>query len=176
VFILLGIGTGLIVGALLGGSPERLRGLQFRLVPLAIAGLVGQLILFSPPVADQVPEDLGRLVYVLSTAAVLAAVIANVRIPGVPVVALGASLNLVAIFANGGVMPADPAAVATAGLVYDDGFSNSAVVADPRLWPLTDIFAVPAGLPFANVFSVGDVLIAIGLAWVVAAGMRRAPG
>jgi hypothetical protein len=41
--------------------------------------------------------------------------------------------------------------------------------------PLTDIFALPGWLPFANVFSIGDVLIGVGLVVVIAAGMRRAP-
>jgi hypothetical protein len=38
---------------------------------------------------------------------------------------------------------------------------------------LTDIFAIPAGLPFANVFSVGDVLIAVGIVIAIAIGMQR---
>ena len=53
------------------------------------------------------------------------------------------------------------------------GFSNSVVVADPALRPLTDIFALPAWLPFANVFSIGDVLIGVGIAVVIALAMRR---
>ncbi len=36
----------------------------------------------------------------------------------------------------------------------------------PALWILTDIFALPPPMPFANVFSIGDVLIAIGVAVV----------
>ena len=43
-----------------------------------------------------------------------------------------------------------------------DGFSNSAVLENPALAPLTDIFALPPWLPFANVFSIGDVLIGSG--------------
>ena len=50
---------------------------------------------------------------------------------------------------------------------------NSVVLAEPALRPLTDIFALPAWLPMANVFSVGDVLIAVGIAWTIAAAMRR---
>ena len=60
-------------------------------------------------------------------------------------------------------MPTTPEALATAGLGGEEGFSNGAVVADAVLAPLTDIFAIPAGFPLANVFSVGDVLVAIGL-------------
>ena len=60
-----------------------------------------------------------------------------------------------------------------AGLDPLDGFSNSAVLEDPALAPLTDIFALPAWLPFSNVFSIGDVLIALGIVLVIAIGMRR---
>jgi hypothetical protein len=37
---------------------------------------------------------------------------------------------------------------------------------------LTDLVALPAWLPLANVFSVGDVLIGIGIALTLAFGMR----
>ena len=96
----------------------------------------------------------------------------NLAIPGIPIVALGAACNLAAILANGGRMPADPAALATAGLEVT-GSTNSVVVADPVLWPLTDIFAIPAWVPGANVFSIGDVLIAVGIAATIALAMRR---
>ena len=76
---------------------------------------------------------------------------------------IGAGCNLAAIVANGGAMPADPAALAAAG-VDTAGYTNSVVTADPALRPLTDIFAMPAWLPFANVFSIGDVLIGVGVA------------
>ena len=36
---------------------------------------------------------------------------------------------------------------------------------------MTDIFAVPHPLPFANVFSIGDVLIALGVAFVLVVAM-----
>jgi hypothetical protein len=36
------------------------------------------------------------------------------------------------------------------------------VLPDPRLAFLGDVFAIPRGWPLANVFSVGDVLIAVG--------------
>ena len=55
------------------------------------------------------------------------------------------------------------------------GASNSIVVADPALGPLTDLFALPAAMPLANVFSVGDVLIGAGIAVTIALAMRAAP-
>jgi uncharacterized protein DUF5317 len=104
---------------------------------------------------------------------VLVAVWRNLRVPGLALVAIGAISNLAAIVANDGVMPTTQAALSAAGLDPLDGFSNSAVLADPALAPLTDIFALPRWLPLANVFSIGDVLIALGIVVVIAIGMRR---
>ncbi len=108
-----------------------------------------------------------------SSAAILLVVVANVRVPGVAVIGAGLACNLVAIVANGGAMPASASALASLGWTEASGYSNSVVVADPALAPLTDIFALPAWLPFANVFSVGDVLIAVGVAATIALAMRR---
>ena len=38
---------------------------------------------------------------------------------------------------------------------------------DPRLAFLGDVFYIPASWPLSNVFSVGDVLIALGVAWAI---------
>ena len=51
-------------------------------------------------------------------------------------------------------------------------YSNSSLVAHPALPWLTDIFALPTWLPFANIFSVGDVLIALGVAVTIVLAMR----
>jgi hypothetical protein len=172
VFILYAIPIGILAGYVMGGRLERLSTLRFRWGGLAVAGLIAQVILFAGPVATVV-GDLGPPIYAASTAAVLIAVLRNIRIPGMVLVALGASSNLLAIVANGGVMPASPEAVSAIDPLGSAGFSNSVVMADPALRPLTDIFALPAWLPFANVFSIGDVLLGVGIAVVIALGMRR---
>jgi hypothetical protein len=59
-------------------------------------------------------------------------------------------------------MPARPAALAAAGLAAGPGFANSAPLAHPRLAFLGDVFAIPDAVPLANVFSLGDVCIALG--------------
>jgi hypothetical protein len=108
----------------------------------------------------------------------LAVVWANRRIPGIWVIGLGAASNATAIVANGGVMPASASALRTAGLDPSPGvFVNSDVLGDPELLFLGDVFAVPASWPFSNVFSVGDVLIALGAAYAIHAvcGSRLVP-
>ncbi len=170
-FILYAVLIGVALGVLLGGDTTRLSHIRFHWKPVVFAGLIVQVVLFSTVVSERV-GDLGPLLYVASTAAVLAAVIRNARIPGLPIVALGSVGNLAAIIANGGYMPAGAAAMAALGKGVPEGYSNSAMMAHPALEMLTDIFALPRWLPLANVFSIGDVLIAVGVVWAIATAMR----
>lgn len=170
-FMAYALPVGVILGWLAGGRLAALGDLRVRWAPLAVIGLLVQVVLFFGPVAERVGW-LGMPIYVGSTALVLAVVLRNLAIPGLLLVALGAVSNLAAILANGGSMPASPAALAFLDKSVNPGYSNSTVVADPALWILTDILAIPRPLPFANVFSIGDVLIAAGIAWAIAAAMR----
>ena len=173
-FILYGVIAGLVVGLLAGGRVDRLADLRIRWAWLAIAGLAAQVVLFLPTIGDAL-GPVAPWLYAGSTAAILAVILVNLRIPGLALVAAGAACNLAAIVANGGYMPVSPAALASLGWEQVPGYSNSATIADPALAPLTDVLAMPSWLPFANVFSVGDVLIAVGLAATIALAMRRRP-
>ena len=87
---------------------------------------------------------------------------------------VGGALNLIAIVANGGVMPADPDALAAAGVEQRAGeFANSTAVAHPHLAFLGDVFAVPSSLPVSNVYSVGDVVLVIAACWPCTACAAR---
>lgn len=107
------------------------------------------------------PLALG-LVHVTSYLFAGAFLLRNRHVPGLWLLGLGGLANLAAIAANGGVMPAAPEAWRAAGLGDPSAFTNSAVVAEPRLGFLGDVFAIPPPVPFANVFSVGDVLLIVG--------------
>ncbi len=170
-FILYAIPMGLIVGALLGGGLGGLATIQFRWAGLALVGFGAQVLLFSDPVTARV-GDLGPALYVASTALVFVAVLRNLRIRGMPFVAAGAASNLAAIVANGGYMPTSPGAAAAFGRSAPEVYSNSAIVESAALAPLTDVIPLPHWLPFANIVSVGDVLIAVGIVVVIAAAMR----
>jgi hypothetical protein len=154
-FMLYALVLGLCAGWLLGGHIGNLGSLRIRWAPLAVVGLLLQLALFSTPLGDRI-GGLGPPLYVASSVLVLAVVLRN----------------LLAIATNGGFMPASPGALSAVGKVVHAGYSNSALMAEPRLAPLTDIFAMPRAIPFANIFSVGDVLIGMGVAIVVALAMR----
>src|SRR6185437_13034710 len=74
--------------------------------------------------------------------------------------------NAVTIAVNGGTLPASRSALATAGIRPVAGdFNNSGVLAHPHLAWLGDVIPVPASVPMANVFSIGDLLILLGLAY-----------
>ena len=169
-FVLYAIPIGIAIGLLAGGRLGQLGELRLRWVPLILLGLAVQVAIFTDAVGRAV-GDAGPAIYAASTALVFVAVLRNIQVPGVALIALGAGCNLAAIVANGGWMPADPHALAAIGGL-SDGYTNSIVVADPALGPLTDIFALPAWLPLANVFSIGDVLIGVGIAVTIALAMR----
>ena len=55
--------------------------------------------------------------------------------------------------------------------------NNSVLTAHPHLSWLVDRWAVPDWLPLGNVYSVGDVIIGIGLVVAIVVAMRpRLPG
>jgi hypothetical protein len=170
-FLLYAVVIGLALGLLLGGRLSGLASLEFRWAPLALAGLAVQVALFAEPISDRV-GDLGPVIYVASTAAVFVVVLRNLRVPGLPIVAAGAACNLLAIVANGGYMPASREAAAAAARVDPTTYSNSVIKDGAVLAPLTDIFALPTWLPMSNVFSIGDVLIAVGIAVAIVVAMR----
>lgn len=170
-FILYALPLGLITGFLTGGSLKGLGEARLHWASLALLGLLIQVVLFFGPVAESVGW-IGMPIYVGSTALVLIVVLRNARLPGLPLVALGAISNMTAIIANGGYMPASPEALAILGAGLNPGYSNSALIENPAFAPLTDIFALPPNVPYANVFSVGDVLIGLGVAWAIVALMH----
>jgi hypothetical protein len=164
--MLLGIAAvlALLTALVTGGRLAALADLQLRRSYLVAIALGAQIIVVSivPGSFDGLHEPVHLATYV-----VLAAFLwSNRQIVGLPLVAAGAATNAAAIFANDGVMPASPSALATAGMPADKAgeFANSAVVDHAQLSWLGDIFAVPASWPLSNVFSVGDGLIALGVA------------
>ena len=172
-FILYAFPIGIAAGYLMGGRLERLLELQLRWIPLALVGLLIQVVLFTDAIGARF-GDAAPAIYVVSNLLVFAAVLRNVRIPGMALAAVGAGCNLLAIIANGGYMPADPEALASVGL-GGPGYTNSIVLTDPAVPFLTDVFAMPTWMPAANIFSIGDVLLGLGVAATIALAMRRPP-
>ena len=150
---------------LAGGSLAALAAAPLRGAGIVLLALGAQILITT--VFPGLGDDAFRAVHAATYGLLAWFLWLNRRLPGVWIIALGALCNAVAIVANGGVMPAAEPALATAGLPAQTPgeFANSAAVHTPVLGWLGDVFAVPeAWGPFANVFSVGDVIIAAGLA------------
>jgi hypothetical protein len=173
--LLYAIAIGLLLGRLAGGRVRDLERVHLTWWGVALAGLGVQLVLFAPPVAERIGSA-GVPLYVGSTLAVLAALLRNLEQPGFTLIAIGAVANLIAILSNGGAMPSDPDAwLALTGVAAlpVNHFSNSVLIGPETNFPfLGDVFVLPRPWPFANVFSIGDVLVGIGAAWFLIRSMR----
>lgn len=110
--------------------------------------------------------DFKRVCIILSYSLLLFALLRNVHIWGVRMVAFGTFLNFVAIMANRGFMPVSPDARYLAGksLLEIRVLTGSGGVVLPidqtRLWLLTDIIPVSS---VHTVFSIGDFIIGVGI-------------
>ncbi len=151
---------------LLGGDWRRLAHVRFRAVWLLMISLVLQVVVLGVVQTSSATGKAWQAGLHIATYALAAVfVLLNWRIPGLAIIGLGGLSNGVTIALNHGTLPASPAALRTAGLHSHPGeFANSAALEHPRLAFLGDIWAIPGHLPLANVFSIGDVLIWVGVA------------
>lgn len=147
---------------LLGGRLSRLG--QIRLKAWWTIGLALFIqVLLIEVFAGTLGGVLAAIAHLLSYGFALLFVWHNRTLTGMALMVTGGLLNLSAIAANGGVMPAQRSALEMAGIIVDSPeFENSAVIDDARLWFLGDVFAIPEGVPFANVFSIGDIILVLG--------------
>jgi hypothetical protein len=151
-----------------------LTSVRLRLAWLLPTGLALQVLVVN--VLPWLPHPVGAAVH-LSSYGMLAVFLAlNVRLPGMPVIVAGTAANAVTIAVNGGVLPASAAALRAAGWnPGTDEFANSAALTSPHLAFLGDNYVTPSWVPLGNVYSIGDVLIAVGIVVLVAGVTRRRP-
>lgn len=148
--------------------------------------VVMQLALFPPFIGGRPFGGTTPYLYVLSLLLVFAALLLNLRTAGLPLAAVGVGLNLICILANGGYMPTPRWAAEAAGIAGDyvplaggpagaSVYAYSIMTAQPKLVFLGDVLVLPLGR-FAAAFSIGDVLLALGVAWLLIHYSRRPRG
>jgi hypothetical protein len=165
------VAAALAVGLVLGGRVSRLAQLPLRAHWLFFVAIAIQVVAFPfGSLPWRTGETAAGLLWLVSWGFLAAAAVVNRRIAGVPVVAAGLGMNVAAVVANGGTMPVLPEAMRAAGESYV-AQANSTATADPNLALLVDRWAAPDWLPLANVFSVGDIVIAVGAFAIVLAAM-----
>jgi Family of unknown function (DUF5317) len=165
-------------GLVAGGSLAGWRRVHLAWWPLLVGAFLVELVLYDPPLNQQPwALEFGPWVWVLARLVMLAVCLRNARTPGGwstawLIVALGLSLNGAVIVANAGHMPQSPSAAA---LVWGDAYVQPEryvgqlenvvwmTPKTPLAW-LGDILPEPRWFPHANVMSIGDVLLALGMA------------
>jgi hypothetical protein len=159
------------IAALRGGSFEELARTDFRWVPVLIAALVAQVgfDIWDPAWLS----DTGGLAVILITNALVAVFLGrNWKLPGMGLAAGGMALNVVVITANG-AMPVSLRAAEIAGLQgppREPGMKHEVLTDDTLLPWLADVIPLPV---LERLISVGDVLLALGIAWLVYARMME---
>ena len=161
-----------LVGRLLGGKLGNLAAVHLRAKGLAFAAVALQVAAFPSGVLPwTTPLVVAKVLWLSSYVLLVSFLVLNRKLRGIPVVAAGVACNLCAVLANGGLMPVLKSALTASGGHYDL-HNNSIQLGHPHLALLVDRWGAPAWVPLANVFSVGDVLIAIGVSLAIVAAMR----
>jgi predicted MFS family arabinose efflux permease len=161
--------AGILVAWALGARLSALAEVRLRGDALVFVALAVQVVIFTP-LGAALPGLLQRPLHVASYLLLTAFLLLNWRRHGFWLVGVGALLNVLVIFVNGGRMPVSGAAWRAAGGNLDAletaGGANNNVFAGAHthLGWLGDVFALPPGVPLANALSIGDVLIVLGMA------------
>jgi len=160
-FLLTLLAVAVVSVPLAGGRLTRLADVRFRRGGLLLAAFGLQVVAMA--LLPDTGSGWQPWAHILSYVAAGGFVLANRHVPGLWLVGIGGLLNFVAIAANDGVMPASARALEIAGRpVTEHGFVNSGWLPHAELAFLGDVFALPASLPMANVFSIGDVVVVLG--------------
>lgn len=116
----------------------------------------------------------------LGTQAILLVFVAlNLKAPGFWAIGMGLAANFLVILLNHGMMPISPetvralegpnlnAGMLQLGVRYGVGKDIILNQGDTRFWFLSDIFFLPISKAYKVAFSAGDVLIALGVFWLL---------
>ena len=138
---------------------------------VALLALCVQLIALRAPLGN---DDLPRRLLLVSSYLLLLTFVAfNITRIGIAVIGGGLLLNFIAILANGGLMAITPETILKSGTLPDDAVvgewlpgSKDILLerADVHLWFLTDRLVWDDISSVFRAFSIGDVIIVVGLA------------
>jgi hypothetical protein len=157
-----GLVAGFVLGLATGGDWRNLQSFNLKFWPGLVAGVL----------ARAIAPLLGGLALVTSLAGLLLVglvAILNRALPGAWVIGLGALLNALVTFVNAG-MPVDPGALAASGKPVPSDGLHVLIGPDTRLPFLADVLLAPV---VNNIYSLGDVALAIGGFWMVFRLLKR---
>ena len=176
------IAAALAIAVLIGGDVRRLSQVRIRHIELLLAAFAVKVAVALLGTAHtQMAVTIARPLNVIGAVMLLAVVWFNRRIPGALLFSVGLTLNLIVIVAFGGRMPV---------LLPHDADPNSPVLAllrgglDPLhvaldhpqgLWFIGDVLTIPSIGGHSSLVSIGDLLMAAGVAWLIIRCSQRLP-
>ena len=159
--------AGLVLGLVSGGKITNLAQVRFRWPWLILAAVAARAAVLLTPLNR---VEGAQYVYVIAMAAIVAWTVVHFkRLPGVWLVTAGTLLNLLVILANGAHMPVAPEVAASLARHGTIG-PYTVMGAHTNLNLLGDWIVL---YPVPEVYSIGDVAIALGLAVVVFLAVRN---
>ena len=181
-FVLAVLCVALISSLLTGGRLRYIENFHLKALLLGVGAFAVQLLIFT----SRGESLLGALlpwIYVLSLLMLVAFLLVNYRVFGVPILLVGLMLNILVIGANHGRMPADPQAlVATGQSSHAEELARNGTAANLVLMSeqtylnfLGDHIVLPFLGDLGSAYSIGDLVALVGEAALVY-GMVRPSG
>ncbi len=171
-----GILAGILGGLALGGNFANLRRLKIKGEAILGIALLVQLMLPGLSRTLPGPHELYLVVWLMMMGMLVVVALANRKSVGMILVAVGVSLNMVVICANG-AMPVNLEAIAAVDpdvnlsrLEFD--MLHEPLTQDTSLSVLADQFGIGGPGWHRGVVSVGDVFLVLGTGAIVFCGMR----
>ncbi len=172
---------GLLIGILRNGRLDNLADTQFRGVLLVILSFLLQL---TPSIITRFGIAGDWLKYFPFAGVVLIAIVVvlNLNKQGAWIILIGVLLNMAAMAINGFLMPVDFASLDMAGLgelaaTIKDGAVINYISSDQAVtWSnlIGKFIPVPKPYPFPKILSPGDIIISLGILFMIQGEMNRA--
>jgi hypothetical protein len=181
--VLIVLGVALVSSLLTGGRFKYAENWHLRGLWMALGAFAVQTALFTRWGTSLVGEALVPVVYTVTLCVLVAFLVTNRRVLGVPILLAGLMLNMLVISANAGRMPASAVALEAAGRVEEadvlrlrGAAANCVLMSDStRLNMLGDDIVIRLGGPVGSAYSIGDLVALAGEAVVVFGVLRTRP-
>jgi Family of unknown function (DUF5317) len=174
VFMVGTIVLSVLVVVLTRGSFERLSRIRLRALWLLLVALVAQIALEVVDIPEERLDDLGYALLLGTYVLILVFCLINRRLAGMAIVTLGIALNVLVIALNQGMPTKDDVVERNEREVrvpIERTVKHRPEEPDDQLPFLGDVLSVP-GIPNQQ-FSIGDVIIGIGVADICFEASRR---
>ena len=153
---------------------RQIAAIQLRWAWLALLAALLQIPLLRAPFVPTQQVAIQQLLFLLSHLLLLVFVWQNRRLLAIQILGVGVICNLLVILLNGGFMPITPETLVrinpgtvqeqwTTGYHYARSKDVILHRDDVRLWALSDMLVLPPPFPWPTAFSLGDLLIALGI-------------